>query len=260
MGRLEGKIAIITGAGKGIGRDTAVRFAKEGAKVVIATRSEGPGQETLDEITRNGGTAILEVVDIGHREQCRAMIARSAAHFGGIDIVLHNAAYTDGGHIDTTPDDKLALTFEVGLMPCFWMTTDALPYLKKSKAPRILVTSYIMGNQIQRAGRTHYGAMKAAVTGFVRSTAAELARYGITVNAVRPGTTLSASVERLVSPLALKPMIANIPLGRAIRGDEVALAFVYLASDEAAMVTGTSITVDGGESAGNPNFFPFDDH
>jgi 3-oxoacyl-[acyl-carrier protein] reductase len=246
MGRLEGRIAIITGAGKGIGRDTAVRFAKEGAKVVIATRSEGPGRETLDEITRNGGAAILEVVDIGNREQCRAMIARSA--------------YTDGGHIDTTPDDKLALTFDVGLMPCFWMTTDALPYLKKSKAPRILVTSSIMGNQIQRAGRTHYGAMKAAITGFVRSTAAELARYGITVNAVRPGTTLSASVERLVSPQALAPMIANIPLGRAVRGDEIALAFVYLASDEAAMVTGTSITVDGGESAGNPNFFPFDDH
>ena len=197
MGRLEDRIAIITGAGKGIGRDTAVRFAKEGAKVVIATRGEGPGQETLDEITRNGGAAILEVVDIGNREQCRAMIARSAAHFGGIDIVLHNAAYTDGGHIDTTPDDKLALTFDVGLMPCFWMAT---------------------------------------------------------------GTTLSASVERLVSPQALKPMIANIPLGRAVRGDEVALAFVYLASDEAAMVTGTSITVDGGESAGNPNFFPFDDH
>ncbi len=197
MGRLEDRIAIITGAGRGIGRDTAVRFAKEGAKVVIATRGEGPGQETLDEITRNGGAAILEVVDIGNREQCRAMIARSAAHFGGIDIVLHNAAYTDGGHIDTTPDDKLALTFDVGLMPCFWMAT---------------------------------------------------------------GTTLSASVERLVSPQALKPMIANIPLGRAVRGDEVALAFVYLASDEAAMVTGTSITVDGGESAGNPNFFPFDDH
>jgi 3-oxoacyl-[acyl-carrier protein] reductase len=260
MGRLDGRVAIITGSGKGIGKATAQRFAKEGARVVIATRSEAPGRETLESITRDGGEALLHVVDIGDRSQCRDLVARTAEHFGGIDIVLHNAAYTEGGRIETTPDDKLALTFDVGLMPCFWLTADALPHLKKSRAPRVLVTSSIMGPRITRAGRTHYCAMKTAMNGFVRSAAAELARHRITVNAVEPGTTFADSIDRLVPPEYLSEMIARIPLGRGVNADEIALGFVYLASDDAAMVTGVSLIIDGGESAGFDTPFVFDDH
>lgn len=260
MGRLEGRIAIITGAGKGIGKATALRFAREGAKVVIAARSEGPGLETKKEIEDLGGVAVLDVGDIGDREQCRGVVARTAERFGGIDIVLHNAAYTEGGRIDRLPDDKLALTFNVGLMPCFWLTADALPHLKKSKAGRILVTSSILGNLSNRAGRSAYGALKTAITGFIRATAAELACHGITVNAVQPGTTMADSIERLVPPDTLKAMIARVPLGRMVTGDEVGLAFTYLASDDAAMVSGTTITIDGAETAGFPDIFDFDDY
>ena len=99
----------------------------------------------------------LEVVDIGNREQCRAMIARSAAHFGGIDIGLAGCRYTDGGHIDTAPDNKLALPSNIRLMPCFWMTADALPYLKKSKAPASSSRPPSWAIR-SAAGRTHYGA------------------------------------------------------------------------------------------------------
>ncbi len=226
MRRLEGRVAIITGAGKGIGRATAERFAKEGARVVIAARSEAPGRETLEAIQAAGGEAVLDIVDISDREQCRSLVARTAERFGGLDIVLHNAAYTEGGRIDRMPDDKLALTFNTGLMPCFWLTADALPHLKKSKAGRILVTSSIMGNLSNRAGRAAYGSLKTGITGFIRAAAAEVACHGITVNAVQPGTTMADSIERLVPPETLKEMKARIPLGRLVTGDEVGLAFV----------------------------------
>jgi 3-oxoacyl-[acyl-carrier protein] reductase len=260
MGRLEGRIAIITGAGKGIGKATAIRFAKEGAKVAIAARSEGPGLETKQAIENLGGEALLIVGDISDREHCRRVVAQTAEHFGGIDIVLHNAAYTEGGRIDRLPDDKLALTFNTGLMPCFWLTADALPHLKKSKAGRILVTSSILGNLSNRAGRSAYGALKTGITGFIRAAAAEVACHGITVNAVQPGTTMADSIDRLVPPDTLKEMIKRIPLGRMITGDEIGLAFTYLASDDAAMVSGTTLTIDGAETAGFPDIFDFDDY
>jgi 3-oxoacyl-[acyl-carrier protein] reductase len=260
MGRLDGRIAIITGAGKGIGRATALRFAEEGATVVLAARSEAPGQGVLDEITAAGGKAVLDVVDVGHRETCRGLVERTAERFGGIDIILHNAAYTEGGRIDTVEDKFLRLTFDVGLMPCFWLTADALPWLKQSKFPRILVTSSVMGPKWVQPGRTHYATMKCGITGFVRSAAIELAAYGITVNAVEPGTTMTDSVDRLVSPEFLKTLIADIPLGRGIKGSEIANAFIYFASDDGAMTTGQTLAVDGGSSLGSDKFMAFDDH
>ena len=150
--------------------------------------------------------------------------------------------------------------FRTGLMACFWLSSDALPYLKRSKAPRILVTSSIDGNGYSTPGRSHYCSMKAGITGFIRSAAVELAKYRITVNAVEPGTTLTDVVARIVAPDVLEELVSIIPLGRAIHADEVASAFAYLASDEAAMITGQAITIDGGQILGSDKFMAFDDH
>src|SRR5580698_323769 len=129
MGKLTGRVAIVTGGGRGIGRATAEYFAAEGAKIVIGTRSAEPGEAAVKAIKKAGGEAILEVSDIGERAACRKLVARAVEHFGKLDIVLHNAAYAEGGMLDSTDDHHLDRTIDVGLKPCFWLTVDAMPYL-----------------------------------------------------------------------------------------------------------------------------------
>ena len=260
MKRLDGRIAVITGGGRGIGRATAERFAQEGAKVVIATRSEEPVREAVAAIEELGGEALLLVGDSGDRDFSRETITRTAQHFGSIDIVLHNAAYTEGGWLDTTDDEHIDTMFRTGLMACFWLTTDALPYLKQSKVPRILVTSSIDGNKYSMPGRSHYCSMKAGVSGFIRSAATELAKHRITVNAVEPGLTLTDVVARVIAPDVMDELVGEIPLGRAVYAEEVAAAFAFLACDEAAMITGQAIAIDGGQVLGTDKVMAFDDH
>jgi len=260
MGKLAGRVAIITGSGRGIGRATAERFAEEGAKVMVATRTAESGEATIRAISDAGGEAILEVADVADREACRRLVARAADHFGKIDILLHNAAYADGGWLEANNDLHLDRMLDVGLKPCFWLSADALPYLEKSRCGRILVTSSVTGNRWVSPGRGAYSAMKCGVNGFIRSAAIELADRRITVNGVEPGLTLTDTIDRLTTPETLAQMAAQIPLGRAVHAREIADAFVYLASDEAAMMTGQTLVIDGGATLGFAQPAAFDDH
>lgn len=250
MGRLASRIAIVTGGGRGIGRATCELFAREGARVVVATRTAAPGQETVDAIRAAGGEAMLHVLDVGEREAVRGLVAATVEAWGGIDIVLHNAAYIPFGAIGTLPDEDLDKVFDVGLKACFWLAADALPYLEKSDCARLLVTSSLAGTRRNFVNLVHYGALKAGVNGFVRGAALELARKGITVNAIEPGLILGHALREAASDDALHEMASVIPIPRVGNPDEIAQGFLWLASDAAGYVTGETIAIDGGISVG----------
>jgi 3-oxoacyl-[acyl-carrier protein] reductase len=250
IGRLAGRVAIVTGGGAGIGRGIAMLFAREGARVVIATRTEGPGEEALAAITAEGGEAMLHLLDMGDPAAVQGLVAASAERFGGIDIVLHNAAFLDRAPLATMSDASLDRMFDVGVKAAFWLTRAALPWLERSAAPRILVTSSVAGNRTSIPHQVHYGAAKMAVTGFVRGAALELAPAGITVNAVEPGLTVTPALHRAANDAQIAAMAQAIPLGRAATPDDIAAAFLFLASDEAGHITGQTLTVDGGATLG----------
>lgn len=251
MGKLEGRVAIVTGGGRGIGRATALLFAREGASVVVATRTAAPGQEVVDEIVAAGGEALLVTLDMGDRPAVKALVEATAARFGRIDIVLHNAAYLTPSSLADMPDEVLDKMFDVGIKAAFWLTKDALPWLERSPAGRILVTSSVAGNRKSLPTRVHYGAAKMAVTGFVRGAALELARKGITVNAIEPGLTRTHALESNATEAQIAAMGAQIPVGRPGKPEEIAAGFLFLACDEAAYTTGQCITMDGGASLGD---------
>ena len=259
MGKLDGRVAIVTGGGRGIGKATALLFAREGAKVVVATRTTAPGQEVVDAIKAAGGEAMLVGLDMGNRAQVRAMVEAAAAAYGRIDIVLHNAAYLEPSSLAEMPDETLDAMFDVGVKACFWLTKDALPWLEKSPAGRILVTSSVAGNKKSLPTRVHYGSAKMAVTGFVRGAGLELGRKGITVNAVEPGLTRTHALESNATEEQIVAMGATFPIPRAGLPEEIAAAFLYFASDEAAYTTGQTLTVDGGSALGDVGGLAFED-
>jgi 3-oxoacyl-[acyl-carrier protein] reductase len=258
MGKLDGRVAIITGGGRGIGAATSELFASEGARIVVATRTAAPGQAVVDRIRAMGGDAHLVTMDAGDRSAVRALIDETVRVYGKIDIVLHNAAYIPFGAIGELSDEDLDKVFDVGLKACFWLAADALPYLEDSPHARFLVTSSLAGTTRHFPNLVHYCSFKAGVGGFIRAAALEFARKGINVSGVEPGLILGHALQENASREAIDQMSSVIPIPRVGRPIEIAHGFLYLASDEAAYITGQTIAIDGGISAGRLDSLKFD--
>ncbi|MAT51693.1 MAG: 3-ketoacyl-ACP reductase [Porticoccaceae bacterium] len=246
-GLLENRIAVVTGAGRGIGRAVAILFAAQGAKVLIATRTESHGRETLDAIRRNGGTAELITVELGTLTAARAVIDAAVGHWGGLDIMVHNAAIIENCPLVDNPDDSFSRQFDIGMNTAFWLMKYGYSYLKQRGYGRVLLTSSL-GAERTAHGFALYGAIKAGLEALARGAATEMGPDGITVNAVAPGGTRTASYERNMSDEFEKYWLSHIPLQRMGESEDIAQAMLYLASDNGSYVTGQTLTVDGGQS------------
>lgn len=248
FGRLDGRVAIVTGAGQGIGRGIALRFAEAGAAVLVATRSEANGTDTVDLITRGGGKASLLKVDLSTVAACEEAINAAVERYGALHIVVHNAGIFPISEIIDLLDEQLDEVLSVNLKAAFRLTKAALPHLLKAGWGRLLFTSSVTGPRVVMPGFAAYGASKAGLNGFIRTAGLEYAKRNITVNGVEPGFILTPAMDQFGSEAEVDEMRALIPAGKFGHADDIAYAMLFLASEEAGYITGQTIVVDGGST------------
>jgi 3-oxoacyl-[acyl-carrier protein] reductase len=244
--RLNAKVAIITGAGQGIGAAIARRFAQEGAQVIVNARTEAKVISVVEGITADGGIAHGVPADIGETAGVEQLIKASLQQFQHIDILVHNAGIFPYNPLEDMDDDSWNQVINVNLTSAYRLTKACIPSMKERGAGRILFTSSVQGNYVAVPGCAHYAASKAGLTGLIKSAALELAQHNITVNGVEPGLVLTSGVEQALSESRRGRMAEYVPLKRWGKPMEIAHAMLYLASQEADYVTGQTIVVDGG--------------
>jgi 3-oxoacyl-[acyl-carrier protein] reductase len=245
---LHGKVALVTGGGRGIGAAIAVVFAQAGARVLIANRTAEAGEAVAASIAAAGGIAESIGCDIGRHDEAERAVAEAARRFGMLDIVVHNAAVNSWARIDELTDAAIEQTFAINLKACFWLTQAALPHWRARGGGRMLVTSSVTGPRVAMPGAAAYAASKAGVNGFIRSAALELAPERVTVNGVEPGYIAKQGGSLLSDPERAARIARHIPMGELGRPDDIAHAMCFLASDAARYVTGQTLVVDGGST------------
>jgi len=245
--RLVGKVAIITGAGRGIGKGIATVFANEGAKIVAVNRSKDSGNKVIDLIKDLGGDALFIQADISKKTDTKRMARLTIEKYGKIDILCQNAGiYFPSQYIEQMTEEQWDTINAVNLKGTFLTVQACLPQMIKQCYGRVLVTSSITGPKTGIPGQAHYAATKGGVNGFIRTAALEFSKYNITVNGVEPGNILTDTLKEL-GESHVRGMAESIPLGRLGKPEDVAYAMLYLASDEAEWITGVTIVVDGGQ-------------
>jgi 3-oxoacyl-[acyl-carrier protein] reductase len=246
--RLDGRIALVTGGGRGIGEAISVRFAQAGASVMIVNRDAAAGRRVVAAIRSDGGAAQAAALDIGSRNAARCAVSRALEAFGALDVVVHNAGICPWSNIEDLDEATLDHTLAVNLKACFWLAQAALPAFRSRGAGRFLVTSSVTGPRVAMPGSAHYAASKAGVNGFIRTAAMEFAKDRVTVNGVEPGYVSKEGGSLLSDPQRAARIARYIPAGELGRPDDIAWAMLYLASDAARYVTGQTIVVDGGST------------
>jgi len=245
---LSNKVALVTGAGQGIGAGIARVFAAAGAKVMVVNRTAAHGERTVKEITEAGGQAELCAIDIGSVANVDSAVEQTIAKWNRIDIVLHNAASFLGGTVEEYSEDDLETVLAVNLKACFRLSKIAIPHFKKQGGGRLLFTSSVTGPRVAMPGTSYYAASKGGMNAFIRTAALELARDNITVNGVEPGYIRTAAMELLADDDGLAQMTKYIPAGFMGAPEDIAYCMLYLASDEARYITGQTICIDGGST------------
>lgn len=243
---IQGKTVLITGASKGIGRGIAKVFAKQGANTVIVARHLDAAQAVAGELKAAGYEALGVAADVTDKASLQAAVQTAVEAYGGLDILCANAGIFPSANLEEMTEEDWDTVMNTNLKGTLFSVQTCLPELKKSGAGRVVITSSITGPITGFPGWSHYGASKAGQLGFIRTAAIELAKYGITVNAVMPGNILTEGLEGMGDDY-LKQMASSIPLKRLGSVEDIANAMLYFASEEAGYVTGQTIVVDGGQ-------------
>ncbi|HUY39095.1 MAG TPA: SDR family NAD(P)-dependent oxidoreductase [Candidatus Binataceae bacterium] len=253
MGRLEGKVAVITGASSGIGRATAIRFAGEGAAVVLADLNQEGGESAVRACKENGGRAVFQKTDVCAGEEVKAAIDRAVREFGKLDTIFNNAGLAGAvGTIDEITFENWDMTMAVLLRAVFAGMKYAVPEMRKAGGGSIISTASVAGLR-GGAGPHPYSAAKAAVINLTRSVALEVGKDRIRVNCICPGGINTPLISGRIpggEETAAQVLALIQPIPRAGRPDDIANMALFLASDEAEWITGAAMVVDGGMTAG----------
>ena len=242
---LNGKIAVVTGASRGIGKAIAMKFAQLGATVVINYNgSAQKAEEVKQSIIADGGRAVIKQCNVADYDACEAFIKEVIDQFGRIDILVNNAGITKDGLIMRMSEEDFTNVVDVNLKGTFHCIGFASRQMMKQRSGRIINMSSVVGIS-GNAGQINYAASKAGVIGMTKSAAKELASRGITVNAIAPGY-IETDMTNVLSDKVKEETMKQIPLGRLGQTEDIAAAAAFLASDEAGYITGQVLAVDGG--------------
>ena len=241
--KLTNKVAIVTGAGRGLGKGIALKLAAEGANVVVADILDSNAVAVVAEICAAGGKAVAVQANVADKNEVTAMFAKAVAEFGTVDIMVNNAGINRDGQLFKMSDEDWDQVIAVNLTGTFYCTRAAAQIMREKGYGRIVNISSMswLGN----FGQANYAASKAGVIGLTKTAARELAKKGITCNAICPGF-IDTDMTRGVPEKVWEIMVGKIAIGRAGSAEELANVVAFLASDEAAYVTGEVINVSGG--------------
>lgn len=244
MGKLEGRVALVSGASRGIGRAIVLALAAEGAKIGLNFHSnEEAARAVADEITALGSTALLLQADVSDAEAARGMIKRVVDEWGRLDVLVNNAGITRDRSLRKLTDEDWMTVISNNLNSVYWCTSAAMPVMIQQAYGRIINISSFVG-QAGNFGQANYAASKGGIIAFTKTAAIELAKFNITVNALAPGFTLTDMLAKV--PENIQDQIkARIPMGRFGEPEEIAKAVLFLAAD-ADYITGQQINVNGG--------------
>lgn len=241
---LNGKVAVVTGSSRGIGREIALALVKNGAKVVVSARSEEALAALVDEIKAQGGEATAVAGDVSLEADANNLIEQTIATYGQIDILVNNAGITRDGLLLRMKSEDWDAVLDINLKGAFMCTKAAAKPMSKQRSGRIINISSVVG-EMGNAGQANYCASKAGLLGLTKSVAKELARRSVTVNAITPGFIVTDMTDGMTDK-ARDAMTEQIPLGRLGESEDIANAVLFLASDQSAYITGQVLGVNGG--------------
>jgi 3-oxoacyl-[acyl-carrier protein] reductase len=241
---LADKVAIVTGASRGIGREISVALARQGAKVVASARNADALADLVAEIKAGGGDAIAVAGNVALEVDANNIVEQAVAAYGRLDILVNNAGITRDGLLLRMRNEDWDAVLDTNLKGAFQCIRAASKYMSKQRAGRIINISSVVG-EMGNAGQANYCASKAGLLGLTKSVARELARRNVTVNAITPGFIVTDMTENMTDK-AREAMIEQIPLGRLGDAGDVASAVLFLASDQSSYITGQVLGINGG--------------